>query len=130
MKSRGGRGSGIVEAVTIGVVLIALTLALIDLVVIVMANGVNDTAAKNAARAAANENTGDGAYAAAQTSVNSLKPAGFVSSLTLSTVDYTPGGVVTCRTKIEVKLPVPVPGIGATFLFVAQATEPILTHTE
>jgi len=44
-------GHSIVEAVTAALILIPITLLILDLLVLVIANSMNDTAAKNAARA-------------------------------------------------------------------------------
>lgn len=124
------RGSQMVEALAVGTIIIVIAMALIDLIVMVLANGVNDTAAKNAARAAASQSSLPKAVAAARNAVGDSKKtsAGFITSLILQSVDYVPGSTVSCKTKINVALPIPVPGIGGNYTFMAQSTEPIVAH--
>jgi hypothetical protein len=129
LKQRGQRGSQLVEALSIGIFILMITLALIDLLVIVMANSTNDAAAKNAARAAANQPDHARAVQAAENAVNSRqRKTGFISALILQAVDYEDHKIVSCTTKMELKLPIPIPGIGGNMIFMAQATEPIVAH--
>jgi hypothetical protein len=118
------------EALTIGIFILMIALALIDLIVMVMANSVNDAAAKNAARAAANQPDYPRALRAAQNSISGRdgKSASFITSLILQKLDYSDRNIVSCTTKMELNLPIPVPGIGGKFVFLAQATEPIVAH--
>jgi len=126
---RGRRGEGLIGAIAIGFLLIVIAMALIDLLVMVLANGANDAAAKNAARAAASQNTMPKAVAAARNAVQDKRMStGFISSLSIQSVDYDPKNTVTCKTKMEVRLPIPVPGIGSSYTFMAQSTEPIVAH--
>jgi Tfp pilus assembly protein PilV len=127
---RAQRGSQLAEALVIGIFILMIALALIDLIVMVMANNVNDATAKNAARAAANEPTYPKALEAAQRAVKGRKgqSSGFISSLILQKLDYTDNNIVSATTKMELQLPIPVPGIGGRFEFLAQATEPIVAH--
>jgi hypothetical protein len=128
-KHRGERGSQFVEAVAIGIFILMITLGLIDLVVIVMANSVNDAAAKNAARAAANQPDRRKAVEAALNAVNGRKgQIGFINALILQDLAYEDHNIVSCTTKMDLKLPVPVPGMGGNIQFMAQATEPIVAH--
>lgn len=120
------QGSLLIQAVAVGTIIIVIAMALIDLIVMVLANGVNDAAAKNAARAAASQPTLDQAVAAAKNAVQENKPSGFITSLTVQSVDYDPKNIVSCKTKIEITLPIPVPIVGGNYVFMAQATEPIV----
>jgi hypothetical protein len=124
------RGSQMIEAVAVGTVIIVIAMALIDMIVMVLANGVNDSAAKNAARAAASQPSLAKAVAAAQNSLkeNHKNSTGFITELTLKSVDYIPNKTVSATTKMHVSLPIPVPGIGASYTFLAQATEPVVAH--
>lgn len=120
------RGQGLVEAIAAAFILIPIALCLLDLIVVVMANSMNDTAAKNAARAAANQGDQASASLAAQKSIQSFKSSAIVSSIVLDNVDYPPSkDGVTVRTKMEVNLPVPFPGYSHV-TFVAQDVEPIV----
>lgn len=121
-------GSLMIQAVGVGTIIILIAMALIDLIVMVLANGVNDAAAKNAARAAASQPTLGQAVAAARNSIQENKPSGFIRSLTLQSVDYDPKNIVSCKTKIEITLPIPVPIVGGNYVFMAQATEPIVAR--
>lgn len=128
---RGQRGSQLAEALSIGIFILMITLGLIDLIVMVMANNVNDAAAKNAARAAANQPDYPKAFQAAQDSLKGNgkgKSSTFVTALILQKLDYSDGNTVSCTTRMELKLPIPVPGIGANYVFMAKDTEPILVH--
>lgn len=126
MKKRGRGGSGLVESIGMGIVLIVIAMALVDLVVIAMANSVNDTAAKNAARAAANETDPGLAYRAALKSLETaMKSATFIRNISLDDLK-SDGDVVTVRTKMNISVPVPIPGVGGDFVFMAQDSEAIV----
>lgn len=129
-RSRGQRGSQLAEALAIGIFILVITLGLIDLIVMVMANSANDAAAKNAARAAANQASYPKALQAAQTSLNGRKASAssFITSIILQKLDYSDKNIVSCTTKMELKLPIPIPGVGGNFVFMAQDTEPIVAH--
>jgi hypothetical protein len=128
MRRRGEQGLGLIESVVMGSVIILIAMVLIDLIVMVLANGVNDAAAKNAARAAAGQSTLPKAVEAARNAVQENKPSGFISSLILQSVDYDPKKNVSCITKMEIRLPIPVPVVGGSYVFMAQATEPIVAR--
>jgi len=131
MKIRSKRGgSGLIETIMAAVVLVPIALLLVDLTVIIIGNSINDTAAKNAARAGANQTDGGLAFAAAQLSLKTFKPSPIVSSLSISTFDYSvPNGNVTCKTQVVVKLPVPFPGC-SSLTFDTQDVEPILAQQQ
>lgn len=122
------QGSLMIQAVGVGTIIIIIAMALIDLIVMVLANGINDSAAKNAARAAASQSTLPKAVAAARNALQDSKPSGFITSLTLQSVDYDPKNIVSCKTKMEISLPIPVPIVGGRYVFMAQATEPIVAR--
>ncbi len=129
-KIRRSCGSGLVETVAVAILILVITLALIDLIVMVMANSINDTAAKNTARAAANQAEYRTALQAAEHSIKGMKTTGegFITSLVLQDLVYTDKQTVQCITRMHLKLPIPIPGIGADFDFMAQDTEPIVGH--
>jgi Tfp pilus assembly protein PilV len=127
--NRGQRGSQLAEALVAGIIILMITLALIDLIVMVLANNANDAAARNAARVAANQPDYPRALQAAQNSLNGRAKVGsFITALILQKVDYSEHNIVSCTTKMDLKLPVPVPGIGSNFVFMAKDTEPIVGH--
>lgn len=127
MRNRGKRGSGLIEAILAATILVPIALFLLDLTVMIIANSMNDTAAKNAARAAANQPTGAAAHAAALKALASFQASAIVKSLEISEFDYPAKGVgsVSVVTIMEVKLPVPVPGF-AGYKFKAGDVEPIV----
>ena len=127
MRSRGKRGSGLIEAILAATILVPIALFLLDLTVMIIANSMNDTAAKNAARAAANQPNGGAAHAAATKALASFQASSIVKSLAISEFDYPAKGVgsVTVVTVMEVKLPVPVPGFTG-YTFKAGDVEPIV----
>lgn len=125
-RSRSGRGQGFAEAIAAAIVLIPIALCLLDLIVIVIANSMNDTAAKNAARAAANQKDANSATQAANKALTSFKSSAIVNSITIDgAVDYSGKDYVAVTTKMIVNLPVPFPGY-SQMTFVAKDVEPIV----
>ncbi len=130
IKKRGNRGSGLMESVMAAIILVPIALALLDLTVMVIANSMNDTAAKNAARAAANQPDGEAAHAAAELTLKTFQASTLVKSLKIKDFEY-PGkgqGSISLTTVMEVKLPVPFPGF-AGYTFTAKDVEPIVGST-
>lgn len=126
LKTRTKRGSGLIESVTVAVILIPIALCLLDLMVLVAANAINDMAAKNAARAAANQSNGLAALAAAQKSLQSFTSSPIVKEISLEMFDYPADKTaVTCQTSMLVRLPVPFPGL-SELTFKAKDVEPIM----
>lgn len=118
------RGQSFIEAITAAMVLIPIALVLLDLIVIAVANSMNDTASKNAARAAANQPDFSSAMNAATKSISSFHPSGIITNLTFN-MDYTPGDQVAVETKMNVRLPMPFPGY-SNLVFVARDVEPVV----
>jgi hypothetical protein len=124
------RGSGLAEAAVAATFLIPLALGMLDIIFIVLANSINDTACKNAARAAANQTNGTLAKDAALKSLNSFQPSQIIPSLELVSLDIpATADSVACKTKILVVLPVPVPGCSQV-TFMANAVEPIVVKQQ
>lgn len=128
LKRRRTIGSGFVETVVGALFLIPIAFCLLDLIVLVIANSMNDTAVKNAARAAANQSSGGSATNAAALSLQAIKPSMLVKSIVLDdlTYDDVNNTTVTVRTRMIVKLPIPFPGFDE-ITFKAQDTEPIVS---
>jgi len=127
MKRRRAKGVGLVETIVIAIVLIPVTLFFLDLIVLVLANSINDGACKNATRVAANQATGPDALAAAKGAIEAVKSNSIVKSVRIVTLDYDELNHTTCsvETEVVVRLPVPFPGY-SQFKFVARDVEPIL----
>lgn len=124
MRDRRRKGQSFVEAITAAMVLIPIALLLLDLIVIAVANSMNDTASKNAARAAANQPDYPSALDAANKSISSFHASGIITGLNFN-MDYTPGDQVAVETKMNVHLPMPFPGY-SDLLFVARDVEPVV----
>src|SRR5262245_8731596 len=118
-------GQGIVEMVMGGIVLVMICLLGIDLITLVLANSTNDTLAKSAARAAANQESQTCAQQAAQRVVAGFAKSAIINDVELSApVSY--GQVqVSVETKMLVSVPAPLPGVGQ-LTFHAKAVEPIV----
>ena len=127
MRNRAKRGSGLIEAILAATILVPIALFLLDLTVMIIANSMNDTAAKNAARAAANQPKGDPAYKAAEKALATFQASSIVKSLAIKGFDYPAKGVgsVSVVTEMEVRLPVPLPGF-TSYTFRAGDVEPIV----
>lgn len=125
MKYRTKRGTSLIESITVAIVLVPIALVILDLIVLVIANNMNDTAAKNAARAGANQGTGSDAVAAAKNSLSKLGNSSIVQSIEIQNLVYQKNDSVLCQTKMVVRLPVPFPGM-SNLTFTAQDVEPIL----
>lgn len=116
-----------IEVMAVAMLLVPIALFMLDLLVIVAANNINDTAAKNAARAAANQSDQGAAQLAAQKALETVQTSGLISKLQLDgNVQYSASKEdVQVQTRMEVSLPVPFPGYDK-IEFVAKAVEPIL----
>ena len=128
MRRRSTRGQGLTEAVAAAVVIIPLALCLLDFMVLIIANSMNDTIVKNAARAGASQDSEIDALAAAKKSIASFHSSNLVQSnqLVLSGFNYDPNkGSISAQTTMTVNLPMPFPGY-STMTFTAVDVEPIV----
>lgn len=126
-RTRDRKGSGFIETVVGAIFLIPICFCLLDLMVLVIANSINDSAVKNAARAAASQSSGVDAASAAAQSLAAIKPSMLVKSIVLEDFTYDDAGHTTTsvRTRMVVKLPIPFPGLDE-LTFKAQDVEPIV----
>jgi hypothetical protein len=124
MRKRSRRGQGITEAVTAAIIIVPVCLCMFDLIVVIVANSMNDTACKNAARAAANQPDPNSATNAANLSLNTVHSP-LLNGITLQGLNYQASVSVTCQTRASVHLPVPFPGY-SDLIFDAQDVEPIV----
>jgi hypothetical protein len=122
---RSRRGQGIIEAAVAAIILIPIVLALFDFLVIVIGNQMNDTACKNAARAAANQPTIQLAKDSALNSLGREPSSPFVRKLEFGTITYNPGESVGILTRVTIALPIPFPG-WSIVVNEAQDIEPIV----
>ncbi|CAN5180187.1 hypothetical protein BH10CYA1_BH10CYA1_61050 [soil metagenome] len=121
------KGVGLVETIVMAIVLIPVTLFFLDLIVLVLANSINDNACKNAARVAANQRTFDNAINASEKVVAAYSKNSIIRSLKILTIDYDEANHtnVAVKTEMRVHMPIPFPGY-SDFTFRAQDVEPIL----
>ncbi|MBS2000119.1 MAG: hypothetical protein U0103_17780 [Candidatus Obscuribacterales bacterium] len=123
--SRSKNGSSLAESAVAAIILVPIALAIIDLIVIVAANGINDTAAKSAARAAANQQDAVTAGQAATNAFSTFHTSNVITAFSGDS-DWNPERVVV-ETKITVHLPVPFPGF-SDLTFKAKDVEPVVAH--
>jgi Flp pilus assembly protein TadG len=117
------RGQGFIEAVLGGMILIPIAFCMLDVGALVVANQVNDAAAKQAARSAANEQTQALANHAASVAMEAFEPT-MLASFEMTNFNYSSDSVVV-QTTADVKVPFPFPFFSEQNL-VAQATEPVI----
>lgn len=106
-----------------GIFIIPIALFAVDMSAIVMSNSINDHLAKDAARAAANQEQVATAKEAANKAVKGLNKSSIIPSVEMTSFDYK--NEVTVQTKMVVKFPAPLPGWESTTL-VAKAVEPVV----
>ncbi|MCC7532149.1 MAG: hypothetical protein IT342_26840 [Candidatus Melainabacteria bacterium] len=114
-----------IEAALGALILIPIALAIVDLITIVIANSMNDTAVKNCARAGANQPNGNAAQLAGEKALATFKQSGIVKSLVLDELTWAENGVCTAKTIMVVKMPVPLAGF-SEMTFNGKATEPVV----
>lgn len=125
-KRRTKKGVSLIEAILAAMILIPIALLVLDLMVLVAANSMNDTACKNAARAGGNQPNGNAASQAAEKVLATFTKSGIVKSLTIDDVIYNESkGTCTVTTIMAVNLPVPFPGF-SQLTFNGRAVEPIV----
>lgn len=127
MRKREGRGQSIIEAVTAAIVIVPIALCLFDLLVVIIGKSMNDTACKNAARAAANQPDGNSATQAALVSLTAVHSP-LLNNIKLQNLEYNANVSVTCMTRASVHLPVPFPGY-SDLIVDTQDVEPIVGAT-
>ncbi len=123
--SRARKGSNLAESAVAAIILIPIALAILDLIVLVSANSMNDTAAKNAARAAANQADQPTAGEAAANALSTFHKSSIITNIDV-VLQWTPDQV-TCVTTMKVHLPVPFPGF-SDLVFTAKDVEPVIAQ--
>jgi choline-glycine betaine transporter len=81
--NRKARGQALIEAVCTAMILIPIALCLLDFMVLVIANAQNDSCAKTAARAAANQADQPTALAAAKKAVSALHTSAIITGVSM-----------------------------------------------
>jgi hypothetical protein len=145
--SRGSRGSQIIEVACSAVVLVVITIFCIDAGVVVLGYMFNDSACRDAARAASQASSATNALLVAKTAVAAHKGDGYfwtTPAITPADVVYNDyGGVITATnvpyvtvtTRSTIKMPAPILFLGArlnndgTFESICHYTFPITNIT-
>lgn len=122
-RTRSRKGTSFIEMMVGGIFIIPIALFAVDMSAIVMSNSINDHLAKDAARAAANQEQVATAKEAANKAVKGLNKSSIIPSVEMTSFDYK--NEVTVQTKMVVKFPAPLPGWESTTL-VAKAVEPVV----
>lgn len=126
-KSRGRRGTSIVETAAGLFIIIPIVLFLFDVAAAVLAQTANDAMCKSAARAAAETDDEPKAQAAAQNAVDQFPAAGYIKSKRLAKNVIWDGTRVTVVTEIVCQFPVPIPFGGPDRMnFLTDMTEPVV----
>ena len=129
---RGTKGNCFIECVLGGALLIPIALCMLDLGTLVLGAELNDTLARQAARAAANEQS----QALAQDAVDKAaepfeaSPSN-LTTFTVEPVDYKVSDPesVTVKSAVKIAVPFPFPFLSGETL-VAQATMPVIGVTQ
>jgi Flp pilus assembly protein TadG len=124
---RGTKGNCFIECVLGGALLIPIALCMLDLGTLVLAAEMNDTAARQAARSAANEQTQALANQAAELAVEAYTPSQ-LTTFDLTNVAYTTDSV-SVKTSVDVKVPFQFPFLSEQTL-IASATMPVIAVTQ
>src|SRR3974390_2335653 len=100
-------------------ILVPLALFFLDVVVMVLANSANDTLAKNAARAAADQKDQSTALTAAQQVVERFPKSTIINAAALEQgkFQYNSGANVYAYTTMSINLPAALPGLNAHPVF-------------
>ncbi len=111
-KKRSRKGASLIETALAAFILVPITMMFIDLMCLVFANSMNDTAAKNCARAGANQPSVGLAGQAAEKCLATFQASVIVKSIDMN-LQYTgEGGECIATTTMVVNLPIKFPGMG------------------
>ena len=122
---RNRKGEAIISVVFGSTILIVICLFAADIIFLALANSANDTLARNAARAAANQQDAGTAVRAASGVVTDFHTSALIPAASLTNVAYTSDQVVV-KTTINVKLPASLLGWPSALTFVAQDGEAVV----
>ena len=120
---RGTKGNCFIECVLGGALLIPIALCMLDLGTLVLGAELNDSLARQAARAAANEQSQTLAEAAAEKAKDPYAPSQ-LTEFSVDNVAYTADSV-SVKTSVQITVPFQFPFLSGETL-VAQATMPVV----
>src|SRR5277367_4403407 len=121
-RTRPRRGSCFIECLLGGALLVPIGLGMVDLGSLLLAAQMNDAAARQAARSAANEQTAALANKAATKALDNFAPSQ-MATFDLDTVTYA-AGQVSVETSVDVRLPIELPFLSEKTM-VTESTMPI-----
>jgi hypothetical protein len=123
---RKAKGEALVSVAIGASILITISFLVLDLIFAVLVNSCNDTLARNAARAAANQQDQASANMAAYGVVQDFRTSNMIPAVQVVKFDYQIKDNVTVETSMNVKVPCGVPGLPNYITFNAQHTEAIV----
>jgi hypothetical protein len=123
---RKSRGEALISVGAGALLLISLAFFGLDLISLVLVNSANDRLARNAARAAANQQDQASASQAAAQVVQDFQTSMIVPMVQLATFNYTADQQVTVITSMNVKIPCGLPWVPNYVTFQAKDTEAIV----
>lgn len=121
---RNNRGSSIIEMVVGAIFFIPIALFAVDLGSLAMAEQINDHIARDAARAASNQQKKVDAQAAANKAISLFKTNPLIADVKVVKLDYD-GDSVQVQTSIEARVPAPICGFSGKKLM-AQSFQPVV----
>ena len=125
-RTRGNKGQCFIELIAGSMILVPVCLLGLNLITLVLANSMNDSLAKSAARAAANQQTQVAAQAAAEKVVDAFPESVIIKEMKLSgPVDFQGKDQVKVKIAMKVHVPTPFPGM-SDFNFQALAVEAVV----
>ncbi|HEY9789159.1 MAG TPA: hypothetical protein V6D22_02090 [Candidatus Obscuribacterales bacterium] len=129
-QARNRKGQALIETAVAAIFIVPIALGLLDVTTMVLCNQINDSVAKNAARAAANQPNQTSAQQAAQNVFNHISHSSIITS-----VGFNAGGFkyssskdgVMVQSRMDVNLPVSIAGFQHQ-VFIAQSVQPIVSE--
>jgi len=122
-RNRKRNGDALIEVLLGALILVPIALGIIDISFLAIANTANDNLARNAARAAANQQKDAAAEDAASKVVDAFPTSNIIPNVTLVSTNFVAAQQVSVKTMLSVKMPVSFPGFNPDVQFVAQHTE-------
>jgi Flp pilus assembly protein TadG len=129
-QARSRKGQALIETAVASIFIVPVVLGLLDVSVMVMANQINDSVAKNAARAAANQPDQMSAQKAAQNVFDHVAHSPIITNVSLNPGGFNYSGSkdgVSVQSRMDVNLPVAIAGWQHQ-VFIAQSVQPIVSE--
>lgn len=131
-QQRKGKGSGLLESVCGGMVMIIILLGFLDFAALISAQYLADSMVYDCCRAAASASSQSNANSIASSQIQqAFNSSPLVSSISVQSVNYQSannGGLVTVKLKTRANMIAPLPFLPAQVQMQEQATMPILAN--